>query len=36
MAIITACGKKKENKPKEAGLLYKSSRIRHLYKNHKN
>ncbi len=30
--VITACGKAKENKPLPAGLLYKSSRIRYLYK----
>ncbi|AVB75945.1 DUF6884 domain-containing protein [Methanococcus maripaludis] len=30
--IITACGGSKEGKPQKAGTLYKSSRIRHLYK----
>ena len=33
--LITACGNKKENKPIEAGKLYKSSRIRHLYRRSK-
>lgn len=32
LLLITACGQKKENKPTIAGKLYKSSRIRHLYK----
>ena len=36
IALITACGKKKENKPLQAGKLYRSSRIRHLYKKSKN
>ena len=35
IVLITACGNKKENKPIEAGRLYKSSRIRHLYKRSK-
>ncbi len=35
IVLITACGNKKENKPTEAGKLYKSSRIRHLYKKSK-
>jgi len=35
IALITSCGKKKENKPEKAGLLYKSSRIRYLYKKSK-
>jgi len=30
--LITACGKKKEKHPTIAGLLYKSPRIRYLYK----
>jgi hypothetical protein len=33
--LITACGNKKEDKPMEAAKLYKSSRIRHLYKKSK-
>ncbi len=33
--VITACGKAKENKPLPAGLLYKSGRIRYLYKKSK-
>ena len=33
--LITACGNKKENKPMEAAKLYKSARIRHLYKKSK-
>lgn len=33
--LITACGSKKENKRIEAWKLYKSSRIRHLYKKSK-
>ncbi len=32
IVLITACGNKKEDKPTKAGRLYKSSRIRHLYK----
>ena len=35
IVLITACGNKKENKPTEAGRLYKSSRVRHLYKRSK-
>ncbi len=35
IVLITACGNKKENKPAVAGRLYKSSRIRHLYKRSK-
>ena len=35
LVLITACGNKKENKPTKAGRLYKSSRIRHLYKKSK-
>ena len=35
IVLITACGNKKENKPTKAGNLYKSSRIRHLYKRSK-
>lgn len=33
--LITACGNKKEDKPMKAGKLYKSPRIRHLYKRSK-
>ena len=33
--LITACGSKKENKSLPAGQLYKSSRIRYLYKRSK-
>jgi len=33
--LITACGRKKENKSLPAGLLYTSSRIRYLYKRSK-
>lgn len=32
IVLITACGSKKENFPTLAGQLYKSSRIRYLYK----
>lgn len=32
VALITACGNRKEDSPKEAGKLYKSPRIRYLYK----
>ena len=35
IVLITACGAKKEDKPMPAGLLYKSSRIRYLYKQSK-
>lgn len=35
VALVTACGAKKENTPQPAGRLYKSSRIRHLYKRSK-
>ena len=35
MALVTACGAKKEDTPQPAGRLYKSSRIRHLYKRSK-
>jgi len=35
IALITACGNKKESTPTIAGKLYKSSRIRHLYKRSK-
>jgi len=35
VVLITACGNKKEDEPKEAGKLYKSPRIRHLYKRSK-
>ncbi len=33
--VVTACGKAKEDKPLPAGLLYKSGRIRYLYKKSK-
>lgn len=32
IVLITACGSKKEDKPAPAGKLYKSPRIRYLYK----
>ncbi|NJE42788.1 DUF6884 domain-containing protein [Thermococcus sp. GR6] len=35
VALVTACGAKKENTPQPAGKLYKSSRIRHLYRRSK-
>jgi len=35
VALITACGGKKEEKPTVAGKLYKSARIRHLYRRSK-
>ncbi|ASJ03942.1 hypothetical protein A3L01_00630 [Thermococcus barossii] len=35
MALVTSCGAKKEETPQPAGRLYKSSRIRHLYKKSK-
>jgi len=35
VVLITACGNKKEEKPTIAGKLYKSPRIRHLYKKSK-
>lgn len=35
IVLIAACGNKKEDKPNKAGKLYKSSRIRHLYKRSK-
>lgn len=35
IVLITACGNKKEEKPTVAGRLYKSSRIRYLYKRSK-
>jgi len=35
IVLITACGNKKEEKPTAAGRLYKSSRIRYLYKRSK-
>jgi len=35
VALITACGGKKEEKPAVAGRLYKSARIRHLYRRSK-
>ncbi len=33
--LITACGNRKESKPTVAGRLYKSSRIRYLYRKSK-
>jgi len=30
--VVTACGGKKEESKRKAGLLYKSARIRHLYR----
>jgi len=35
VALITACGGKKEERPTFAGELYKSARIRHLYRRSK-
>ncbi len=35
LALVTACGGKKEKSKRKAGLLYKSARIRHLYKRSK-
>jgi hypothetical protein len=35
IVLITSCGKLKEKTPKPAGKLYKSSRIRHLYRRSK-
>ncbi len=35
VALVTACGGKKEEKPLPAGKLYKSARIRHLYRRSK-
>ena len=35
VVLITACGGKKEEKPTVAGELYKSARIRHLYRRSK-
>ncbi|WP_457680664.1 DUF6884 domain-containing protein [Thermovibrio sp.] len=35
VALITACGGKKEEKSLPAGKLYKSARIRHLYRRSK-
>jgi len=35
VALVTACGAKKETTPQPAGSLYKSSRIRHIYKKSK-
>jgi len=35
MVLITACGNKKESVPTVAGKLYKSTRIRYLYKKSK-
>jgi len=35
MVLITACGNKKENVPTVVGKLYKSTRIRYLYKKSK-
>jgi len=35
LVLVTACGGKKENEKKRAWELYKSSRIRHLYRRSK-
>jgi len=35
VVLVTSCGAKKEETPQPAGKLYKSSRIRHLYKRSK-
>ncbi len=35
IVLITSCGKVKDKNPKPAGKLYKSSRIRYLYKRSK-
>jgi len=35
IALVTSCGAKKESTSQPAGKLYKSSRIRHLYKRSK-
>ena len=35
IALVTACGNKKEKTPQEAGKLYRSARIRHLYRRSK-
>lgn len=35
IALVTACGNKKEKTPQEAGKLYKSARVRHLYRRSK-
>ncbi|TCK04585.1 DUF6884 domain-containing protein [Phorcysia thermohydrogeniphila] len=35
VVLVTACGNKKEEKPRPAGELYKSARIRHLYRKSK-
>ncbi|WP_258084319.1 DUF6884 domain-containing protein [Thermococcus thermotolerans] len=35
VVLVTACGNKKEEEPLPAGRLYKSSRIRHLYRKSK-
>ncbi|SMO67911.1 hypothetical protein SAMN06269117_11816 [Balnearium lithotrophicum] len=35
LALVTACGGKKEGTKRKAGLLYKSARIRHLYRKSK-
>ncbi len=35
IVLVTACGNKKEREPAPAWRLYKSSRIRHLYKKSK-
>ena len=35
VVLVTACGNKKESTPKVAGELYKSARIRHLYRKSK-
>ena len=35
VVLVTSCGAKKESTPQPAGKLYKSSRIRHLYRKSK-
>ena len=35
IVLVTACGNKKEKTPQEAGKLYRSARIRHLYRRSK-
>ena len=35
IVLVTACGNKKEDSPRVAGELYKSARIRHLYRRSK-
>ena len=35
IVLVTSCGNKKESSPQVAGKLYKSARIRHLYRKSK-